>query len=385
MSAPQPGGAAAAPPRPNGNKQQSVNALLSLLRTLGDKNKQPQQQQQRSQQQLPRPPAVQQSPTTAATSTYRAQHQQLPASSSQITYQLNTSSYTGSLHDALQAQLQNSTPRQGYQAPPLPNVQVSTANRQAGPTRVRFAPAPSVAVIPSSSANTATTPAQTAPQANPPLSAAARTTNHVAQTNMQILQNMFKNTNSTASRRRQNALAGLLESIRSGKGISIGKPSQIRPGTASSGSGKQADRNGQPTDPVRKKRRMETPGTGRNRGLYYNLDPSSRQSPAYSTLDEHDGFRSTADEDDEPVGRPFGPWLPSQIGPDGELLPRKRGRQRILTPEEALARRKERNRLAAQESRRRKAQQLSGSVRKVGELGGELEQTKVKYEELTKV
>jgi hypothetical protein len=49
-----------------------------------------------------------------------------------------------------------------------------------------------------------------------------------------------------------------------------------------------------------------------------------------------------------------------------------------------LARRKERNRLAAQESRRRKAQQLSGTVRKVGELGGELEQTKVKYDELTK-
>jgi hypothetical protein len=126
---------------------------------------------------------------------------------------------------------------------------------------------------------------------------------------------------------------------------------------------------------------METPGTGRYREPYV-YDPVPRHSPG-SGYGDHE-YHSTADDDDEPVGRPFGPWLPSQIGPDGELLPRKRGRQRILTPEEALARRKERNRLAAQESRRRKAQQLSGTVRKVGELGGELQQTKVKYEELTK-
>ncbi|KAJ9114326.1 hypothetical protein QFC22_005778 [Naganishia vaughanmartiniae] len=384
-------GATPRPPGSDGSKQQSVNALLSLLRTLGT-NKQPQQQQQQQQQrvqQTPRPITVQASPRVASSvsssSTYQAQNQPYQQPSRSF-YQSNHSSYTGTLHDALQAQSQNNTPRQGYQAPPLPNVQLSTANRQAGPARVRFAASPSVAVISSSSANSAPSPApiQITQQAKPTLSAAARSNNHVAQTNMQILQNMFKNTNSTASRRRQNALAGLLESIRSGKGISIGKPSQIRPSTSSTSSGKQADRNGQAADPPRKKRRMETPGTGRNRGLYYNLDPASRQSSAYSTVEENDELRSTADEDDEPVGRPFGPWLPSQIGPDGELLPRKRGRQRILTPEEALARRKERNRIAAQESRRKKAQQLSGTVRKVGELGGELEQTRVKYEELTK-
>ncbi|KAJ9096391.1 hypothetical protein QFC21_005213 [Naganishia friedmannii] len=382
MSTGQPAGATATPPPSNGSKQQSVNALLSLLRAFG--NKQPQQQPQ----QIPRPITVQTTSRAlpSSSSAYHSQNQPYPQPTQNL-YQSNPTTYTGTLHDALQAQSQNSTPRQGYQAPPLPNVQASTANRQAGPTRVRFATTPSVAFIPSSSAaNSAPSPApiQITQQAKPTLSAAARSTNHVAQTNMQILQNMFKNTNSTASRHRQNALAGLLESIRSGKGISIGKPSQIRPSASSTGSGKQADRNGQTADPVRKKRRMETPGTGRNRGLYYNLDPASRQSSTYSTVDDNDEFRSTADEDDEPVGRPFGPWLPSQIGPDGELLPRKRGRQRILTPEEAMARRKERNRIAAQESRRKKAQQLSGTVKKVGELGGELEDTRAKYEELTK-
>lgn len=367
MSGQQQNGAAG-PAKPS----EGVNHLLNLLRTLGDKNKQPQKVQQRPPQpgQQRPSPAIQRQipPTTAPTPAYQAQTLSNASTSAQNAYQ--PYNYTGTLHDALQAQSSQSSPGQGYTAPPLPNIQVG-GQPQAGPSRVRFASTPSVAIVPSNNSGTPHPPISQPP--SQPLSGPPRSKTNVAQTNMQILQNMFKNTNSQASKRRQNALVGLLESIRSGKGISIGRPSQVRPGTL-------MNRDGQ-VDGSRKRRRMETPGTGRYREPYV-YDPVPRHSPG-SGYGDHE-YHSTADDDDEPVGRPFGPWLPSQIGPDGELLPRKRGRQRILTPEEALARRKERNRLAAQESRRRKAQQLSGTVRKVGELGGELEQTKVKYEELTK-
>lgn len=363
MSTPQ-GSAAGAPAKANPNV--SVNNLLNLLRTLGDKNKQTQQKAarpQQGQQHVASQRAV--SGTAPSGATYQSQKRPALPTPPASTYQ-PTFNYSGTtLHDAA-VQAQSTSAGQGYTAPPLPNIQVG-GQPQAGPSRVRFAPTPAASTVP----NTNTSNRVNVPPAPPPptINAAQARTN-VAQTNMQILQNMFKNTNSSASRQRQNALVGLLESIRSGKGINIGRPSQIRPGV-SHGQGDQS----------RKRRRMETPGTSRYREPYV-YDPVPRHSPGSGFGDNE--YHSTADDDDEPPLRPFGPWLPSQIGPDGELLPRKRGRQRILTPEEALARRKERNRLAAQESRRRKAQQLSGTVRKVGELGGELEQTKSKFDEMTK-
>ncbi|GHJ86938.1 hypothetical protein NliqN6_3340 [Naganishia liquefaciens] len=362
MSASQ-GTPAGAVPRSNGNV--SVSNLLNLLRTLGDKTQQqsktakaPQSQQQTARQRVVPAKAPQ-------AASYQPQaRSQLPPPPSSGTYQPTFNYSATTLHDAA-LQAQSTTTGQGYTAPPLPNIQVG-GQAQAGSSRVRFAPEPATAVVPNTSNRTNPTPQ--APSQPAPAPAQSRA--NVAQTNMQILQNMFKNTNASASRQRQNALVGLLESIRSGKGINIGRPSQIRPGVSSQGG-----------EPSRKRRRMETPGTSRFREPYV-YDPVPRHSSGSGFGDNE--YHSTADDDDEPVGRPFGPWLPSQIGPDGELLPRKRGRQRILTPEEALARRKERNRLAAQESRRRKAQQLSGTVRKVGELGGELEQTKSKFDEMTK-
>lgn len=363
MSAPQ-GTPAGVAPKANGNV--SVSNLLNLLRTLGDKTQQqpktaktPQSQQQAVGQRVVQTKAPQAGPYHPQT------RPQLPRPPSK-TYQ-PTFNYTATtLHDAA-LQAQSTSVSQGYTAPPLPDIQVG-AQPQAGPSRVTFAPKPTVAIVPNTSNRLNTNTALQSPLQ--PVTAPTQARSNVAQTNMQILQNMFKNTNSSASRQRQNALVGLLESIRSGKGINIGRPSQVRPGVPPQG-GEQS----------RKRRRMETPGTSRYREPYV-YDPVPRHSPGSGFGDNE--YHSTADDDDEPVGRPFGPWLPSQIGPDGELLPRKRGRQRILTPEEALARRKERNRLAAQESRRRKAQQLSGTVRKVGELGGELEQTKSKFDEMTK-
>lgn len=367
MSAPQ-GSSAGVPPKANPNV--SVNNLLNLLRTLGDKNKPQQQKAARpplGQQQAPSQRAALVGAPQGTTSQSQTRPQLPPPPTS--TYQPTFNYSPTALHDAaLQAQSTSDT--QGYTAPPLPDIQVGGQGQlPAGPSRVRFAPTPTVTTVPNTSnrVNTPQAPLQ-------PVTAPAQARSNVAQTNMQILQNMFKNTNSSASRQRQNALVGLLESIRSGKGINIGRPSQIRPGVSS-------QRDGQGGEQSRKRRRMETPGTSRYREPYV-YDPVPRHSPGSGFGDNE--YHSTADDDDEPVGRPFGPWLPSQIGPDGELLPRKRGRQRILTPEEALARRKERNRLAAQESRRRKAQQLSGTVRKVGELGGELEQTKSKFDEMTK-
>jgi hypothetical protein len=364
MSTPQ-GSPAGAPAKANPNV--SVNNLLNLLRTLGDKNKQTQQKAARPQQGQQH--AVGQRAVPAAAppgSTYQSQTRPTLPPPPASTYQPTFNYSATTLHDAA-VQAQSTSVGQGYTAPPLPNIQVG-GQPQAGPSRVRFAPTPSVTTVPNTSNRVNVPPALPQPTTT---SAQART--NVAQTNMQILQNMFKNTNSSASRQRQNALVGLLESIRSGKGINIGRPSQIRPGVS-------LNRDGQ-GDQSRKRRRMETPGTSRYREPYV-YDPVPRHSPGSGFGDNE--YHSTADDDDEPPLRPFGPWLPSQIGPDGELLPRKRGRQRILTPEEALARRKERNRLAAQESRRRKAQQLSGTVRKVGELGGELEQTKSKFDEMTK-